>query len=58
MINTNYSVLSNIIQWNNKYIIVADYDNKSFKIVDIEKEQIVKDIKGQHTDKVPCVKKI
>ena len=58
VINTNDCVLSNIIQWNNQYFIVADYDNKSFKIVDIEKEKIVKDITGQHTDKVPCVKKI
>jgi DNA-binding Lrp family transcriptional regulator len=58
VINTNDCVLSNIIQWNNQYFIVADYDNKSFKIVDIEKEQIVKDITGQHTDKVPCVKKV
>ena len=58
VINANDCVLSNIIQWNNQYFIVADYDNKSFKIVDIEKEKIVKDITGQHTDKVPCVKKI
>ena len=58
VINTNDCVLSNIIQWNNQYFIVADYENKSFKIIDIEKEQIVKDIAGQHTDKVPCVKKI
>ena len=58
VINTNDCVLSNIIKWNNQYFIVADYDNKSFKIIDIEKEQIVKDITGQHTDKVPCVKKI
>ena len=58
VINTNDCVLSNIIPWNNQYFIVADYDNKSFKIIDIEKEQIVKDISGQHTDKVPCVKKI
>ena len=58
VINTNECVLSNIIQWNNQYIIVADYDNNSFKIIDIEKGKIVKDISGQHTDKVPCVKKI
>ena len=50
--------MCNIIQWNNKYSIVADYDNKSFKIIDFEKGQIVKDISGEHTDKVPCVKKI
>ena len=58
IINTNECILSNIIQWNNQYIIVADYDNNSFKIIDIEKGKIVKDISGQHTDKVPCVKKI
>ena len=58
VISTNDCVLCNIIQWNNKYSIVADYDNKSFKIIDFEKEQVVKDIKGEHTDKVPCVKKI
>ena len=58
IISTNDCVLCNIIQWNNKYSIVADYDNKSFKIIDFEKGQIVKDIKGEHTDKVPCVKKL
>ena len=58
VISTNDCVLCNIIQWNNKYSIVADYDNKSFKIIDFEKGQIVKDIKGEHTDKVPCVKKL
>ena len=68
VISTNDCVLCNIIQWNNKYSIVADYDNKSFKIIDFEKGQVVKDdcekgqvvkdIKGEHTDKVPCVKKI
>ena len=58
IINTNNCVLCNIIQWNNKYSIVADYDNKSFKIIDFEKGQIVKDIRGEHTDKVPCVKKL
>ena len=58
VITTNDCVLCHIIQWNNKYSIVADYDNKSFKIIDFEKGQVVKDIKGEHTDKVPCVKKI
>ena len=58
IISTNDCVLCNIIQWNNKYSIVDDYDNKSFKIIDFEKGQVVKDIKGEHTDKVPCVKKL
>ena len=46
-----------IIQWNNKYIIVADYKNKSFKIINLENE-IIKDIGKQHDDKVICIKKI
>ena len=58
VIDTNNSVLCNIIQWNNEYVIVADYDNESFKIVDVEKGKVIKDISGAHTDKVPCVKKI
>ena len=58
IISTNDCVLCHIIQWNNKYSIVADYDDKSFKIIDFEKGQVVKDIKGEHTDKVPCIKKI
>ena len=37
VISTNDCVLCNIIQWNNKYSIVADYDNKSFKIIDFER---------------------
>ena len=58
VINTNECVLCHIIEWNNKYSIVADYNNKSFKIIDIEEGKLVKDIGGQHTDKVACVKKI
>ena len=56
--NTNNSVLEHIIKWNNKYIIVADCWNKSFKIIDLEENKIISDIKGQHTDEVKCVKKI
>ena len=46
-----------IIQWNNKYIIVADYKNKCFKIINIENE-IIKDMEKQHTDSVKCIKKV
>jgi len=49
--------LYHIIQWNNKYIIVADGDNKCFKIINLENEKI-KDIGKQHTDLVRCIKKI
>ena len=58
VINTNRCILAHIIEWNNKYIIVADYNNKSFKIINLEKNKVISDINGQHTSKVKCIKKI
>ena len=58
VIYINNCKLAHIIQWNNKFILVADYNNKSFKIVDIEKYKFISDINGQHIDKVVCVKKL
>ena len=58
VINTNNCFLFHIIEWNNKYIIVADFNNKSFKIIDLEQNKIICDIKGQHTGNVICIKKI
>ena len=58
VIITNNCILSHIIKWNNKYIIVADYENKSFKIIDLEENKIICDIKGQHSNNVICIKKI
>jgi len=57
VINTNNCCLVHIIQWNNKYIIVADYNNKCFKIINLENE-IIKDIEKQHNYYVKCIKKI
>ena len=57
VINTNKCNLHHIIQWNNKYIIVADYENECFKIINLE-NKIIKDIEKQHTDWVVCIKKI
>ena len=57
IINTNNCKLSHIIQWNNKYIIVADANNKSFKIIDLEDNKI-SDIGGQHKNYVKSIKKI
>ena len=37
LINTNMCCLTHIVEWNNKYLIVADYYNKSFKIIDTDK---------------------
>ena len=47
-----------IIPWNEKYIIVADYYNCSFKVIDIESGKTISDIGGQHKGRVICVKKI
>ena len=58
VINTNKCKLGHIIEWNNKYIIVTDYNNKSFKIIDLEESKIIYDINGQHTDGLICIKKI
>jgi len=55
--NTNDCSLYHIIQWNNKYIIVADYINGCFKVINLEND-IIKDIEKQHTDSVICIKKI
>ena len=57
-INTNKCILAHIIEWNNKYIIAADANNKSFKIIDLDENKIISDIGGQHTDKVISIKKI
>ena len=46
-----------IIQWNYKYIIVADAKNKCFKTINLE-NKIIKDIQKQHTSYVRCIKKI
>ena len=56
-INTNNCYLMHIIQWNSQYIIVADYDNKCFKIINLENDNIA-DIGQQHTKEVVCIKKI
>ena len=58
IINTNNCYLCHIIEWNNKYIIVADYYNKSFKIIDLDEYKIISNIGGQHKDGVICIKKI
>ena len=56
-INTNNCYLMHIIQWNSKYIIVADYDNKCFKIINLENDNIA-NIEQKHTKQVICIKKI
>ena len=55
-IDTKNYILYHIIQWNSKYAIVAT-QNKSFKIVDLENEKVVSEVKA-HYDEVICVKKV
>ena len=58
IINTNECQLAHIIEWNNKYIITADVNNKSFKIIDLDENKVICNIDGQHEDNVFCIKKI
>jgi len=55
VIHINGSFLMHIINWNNKYFIVSDIYN-SIKIIDIETEQVVTNIKQNKG--VVCIKKI
>ena len=57
-INVNGSILCHMIQWDEKYAIVADYNCKSFKIIDIQSFSVVKDINGSHSKEVKTIKKI
>ena len=54
IININKYRLNNMIEWNDKYIIVVDFDNKSFKIVNIETFEI----KRVYKKGVKSIKKI
>ena len=50
--------LFHIMQWNQKYIIVSDYKNISFKVIDLRKNKVVADIKGEHKKYIKCIKKL
>ena len=51
-------ILCHIIQWNEKYAIAANFENKSFIVVDLEEKKIYNDINQEHTMEVKCVKKL
>ena len=57
IINTNGCKLAHIILWNNQYLIAADYNNKSFKIIDTRNYSIY-DMKTDHKKQMPCIKKV
>ena len=50
--------MHHIIQWNDKYAIIADVDSCSFKVFDYEEKKCVYNIGGQHSRYVIGVKKI
>ena len=50
--------LNKIIKWNDKYIIITDYENNSFKIIDIENNKAISSINCLHTENILCIKKI
>lgn len=51
-------ILCHIIPWNEKYVIAADFENKSFIVVDLDEKNIYNDYEVEHTMEVKCVKKI
>ena len=57
-INITGSILCHIIQWDEKYAIVADYNGKSFKIINLENLSVEKDVGECHTKEVKSIKKI
>ena len=56
-IEINNSSFYHIISWNARYSIVADYNNNSFKIIDLESKKVISNIKHKN---IPfrCVKKV
>ena len=56
-VNGSY-YLHHIIRWNDKYAIIADVTNYSFKIIDYEEKKYICNIGGQHSNYVIGVKKI
>ena len=51
-------IMCHIVQWNEQYAIAADFENKSFVIIDLEEKKVYNEIKAEHTMEVKCVKKI
>ena len=52
------SILCHIIQWDDKYAIVADYNGKSFRIINMETLKVEQNIGNSHTKEVKSIKKV
>ena len=57
-ININGSKLMDIIQWNQKYLIVTDYENQFIKIIDVEQMKIIGNYTGEGVISVKKIKTI
>ena len=57
-ININGSKLMDIIQWNNNYLIVTDYENQCIKIIDAIQMKIIGNYSGKGVISVKKIKKI
>jgi hypothetical protein len=57
-INITGSILCHIIKWDDKYAIVADYNGKSFKVINLETLKVEQNIGESHTKEVKSIKKI
>ena len=49
--------LNRILSWNDKYFICNDYHNNSFKLINIENNKVISNIKI-NTENILCLKKI
>ena len=49
--------MAHIIEWNKKYIIVADVNNKSFKIINID-DGAIYNINTEHKKELTSIKKV
>ena len=58
IINCYKSQLLHIIEWNNKYLIVADSMARSFKIIDLDIGKVISNFETKHQTNIICVKKI
>ena len=57
VINVNKCFLIHIIQWNENYVLVAIFNNKSFIIVDLDEWELMQIYNIEHTKEVKCLKK-
>ena len=51
-------IMCHIIPWNEKFAIAADFENKSFVIIDLDEKKIFQAKQIEHKMEVKCVKKI